>query len=84
MQEEIRETRIVRLWYSHADSADTTAVPAGEVLLSHDEMKLLDRVLSGYLSDLRAEVVSTDNPSMRRELREEQAQLEALLTRLKV
>ena len=40
------------------------------------------KALRSYLSDLRAEIVDTDNPEYKRELREERETLEAALGKL--
>lgn len=52
------------------------------VVLTDDEAKLLARILSGYLGDLRMEITDTDNPGMRRDLHKEEEQIRALLGRL--
>jgi hypothetical protein len=65
-------------------TADQGAVPtaARTLNLTAQETVLLERILHGYLGDLRMEIVATDRPSMRRDLREEEAQVRSLIDRL--
>jgi hypothetical protein len=69
----------VRVWYATTNEIEA---PTDSVVLTRDEMILLERVLHGYVSDLRMEIVATDNPGMRRDLRKEEAMLLTLLSRL--
>lgn len=77
--EERQEVLSVRVWYA---STSEIEAPTDSVVLTRDEVILLERVLHGYVSDLRMEIVATDNPGMRRDLREEEATLLTLLSRL--
>ncbi len=52
------------------------------VELQPEEAELLKRVLEGYLSDLRYEIVDTDNASYRADLRSEKEMLEAIVSRI--
>lgn len=72
----------LRIWY--ATSTEITApLDAGHQLaLSYEESSLLNRVLGTYLGDLRMEISGTDNPRMRRVLREEENLLRSLRSRL--
>lgn len=47
--------------------------------LSDEETALLDRILSGYLSDLRMEVAGTDSFKLRQELKHEEETIKKLL-----
>jgi hypothetical protein len=53
-----------------------------ELHLDPEEVTTLAAVLDRYLSDLRMEIVDTDNPEFKRQLKAEQHVLEAVLTRL--
>lgn len=53
-----------------------------ELHLEPAEANTLATVLSRYLSDLRMEIIDTDNPDFKRELKAEQHTLEAVLARL--
>lgn len=53
-----------------------------EVSLTPEESAVVRKALRSYLSDLRAEIVDTDNPSYKRGLREERASLEAAVAKL--
>jgi len=53
-----------------------------EVTLSEQESAAVQKALRSYTSDLRMEIVDTDNAGYRRELREERELLESLLNRL--
>jgi hypothetical protein len=53
-----------------------------ELHLEPGEVNTLASVLSRYLSDLRMEIVDTDNPDFKRELKAEQRALESVLARL--
>ncbi len=77
--EESQAVLAVRVWYATTSEIEA---PTDSVVLTRDEMILLERVLHGYVSDLRMEIVATDNPGMRRDLREEEAMLLNLLGRL--
>lgn len=46
--------------------------------LSRDDVTLLERVLTSYLSDLRAEIVGTDRYALRKELRLEEQRIRQL------
>lgn len=54
-----------------------------ELTLDRDDAALLERILSGYLSDLRMEIAGTDNPTWRRELKAEEGRVRALLEALR-
>jgi hypothetical protein len=77
--EEVHAVLAVRVWIATTNEIEA---PTDSVMLTRDEMVLLERVLHGYVSDLRMEIVATDNPGMRRDLREEEAMLLNLLGRL--
>lgn len=53
-----------------------------DLTLSEQEVDLLRRILTGYLGDLRMEIVDTDNHEYKQGLRDEKAALEALVARL--
>ena len=53
-----------------------------DVELNADQSAALRKALKTYLSDLRMEIVDTDNPGYRRELRDERASLESVVDRL--
>jgi hypothetical protein len=53
-----------------------------DVSLTTDESAAVRKALRSYLSDLRAEIVDTDNPQYKRELREERAALESAVAKL--
>lgn len=53
-----------------------------EVSLTPEESAAVRTALRSYLSDLRAEIVDTDNPAFKRDLREERAALEAAVSKL--
>jgi len=50
--------------------------------ISEPECDLLIEILQGYRGDLRSEIHCTDNPSYKKELKEEEALLDGLLNRL--
>jgi len=50
--------------------------------LTPDEVSFLSRVLSSYLSDLRAEIVKTENYEFRQGLKDDEARIKSLLSRL--
>ncbi|MGB8857736.1 MAG: hypothetical protein WCC60_00695 [Ilumatobacteraceae bacterium] len=50
--------------------------------LSDQEAHLLRQVLDSYLKELRGEIVDTDNPAYRRDLREERDTLVSITERL--
>ena len=53
-----------------------------DIHLSDEECVALRKVLTSYLSDLRMEVVETDNPGYRRDLRHEEEVIRAVLGRI--
>lgn len=53
-----------------------------QLTLTDHEAHLLHQVLESYLKDLRGEIVDTDNPGYRRELREERDALVEIADRL--
>lgn len=53
-----------------------------QLTLSDQEAHLLHQVLQSYLKELRGEIVDTDNPQYRRELREERDTLATIADRL--
>jgi hypothetical protein len=53
-----------------------------EIHLSPEESDALRSALRSYMSDLRMEIVDTDNPEFRRVLRGERSVLESVLARL--
>jgi hypothetical protein len=55
---------------------------AMQLQLTDHEAHLLRQVLDSYLKDLRGEIVDTDNPSFRRELRGERDALVSITERL--
>lgn len=50
--------------------------------MTSEERILLARILTDYLSNLRAEIVATDNYDLRTELHQEESIIRALLSRL--
>lgn len=52
------------------------------VTLSIEESGAVQKAMRSYLSDLRGEIVGTDNPQYKSELREERALLESALSKL--
>ena len=53
-----------------------------DIELTADESAALQKALRSYNADLRMEIVGTDNPGFRRELREERATLESVVAKL--
>jgi hypothetical protein len=53
-----------------------------DVSLSAAESAAVRKALESYLRDLRMEIVDTDNPAYKRELKEERGLLESTLERL--
>ena len=53
-----------------------------DVSLTAEESAAIGKALRSYLSDLRAEIVDTDNAEYKRELRAERAALEAAIAKL--
>ena len=53
-----------------------------DVQLTAEESGALQRALRTYCSDLRMEIIATDNPAYRRELREDRAVLESVIGKL--
>lgn len=53
-----------------------------DVSLTTEESAVVRKALRSYLSDLRAEIVDTDNPAYKRELREERGALETAVDKL--
>ncbi|MEO5722970.1 MAG: hypothetical protein ABIQ39_02145 [Ilumatobacteraceae bacterium] len=53
-----------------------------DVSLNVQESDAVSKALRSYVSDLRMEIVDTDNPEYKRELREEQNALEAAIGKL--
>jgi hypothetical protein len=53
-----------------------------DLQLAPDEVSFLSRVLSSYLSDLRAEIVKTENYEFRQGLKDDEARIKSLLSRL--
>ncbi len=51
--------------------------------LNPEELKILERVVEMYSSELRVEIQHTDNPEFRSKLKEEKMMLAGLLGRLK-
>lgn len=56
--------------------------PTHEITLTEDESASIQKALLSYLRDLRGEIADTDNPSYKRELREERASLESAIAKL--
>jgi hypothetical protein len=52
------------------------------VSLTQSESAVIRKALMSYLKELRGEIVDTDNPQYKRELREERAELEAAVEKL--
>lgn len=50
--------------------------------LNAEESRALREAIRSYCSDLRMEIVDTDNASYKRGLRDERAKLESVLTKL--
>jgi hypothetical protein len=76
-------TATTRIWYS---TRSVVFAPESDTLtleLASEEVSVLDHVLEVYLGDLRMEIVGTDNPQMRRDLRDEERLLRSLRTRLR-
>jgi hypothetical protein len=53
-----------------------------ELRLDSGETDLLQRVLGSYLSELRAEIVKTENFDLRQNLKRDEEQIKSLLARL--
>ena len=53
-----------------------------DVELDAEQSAALRKALKSYLSDLRMEIADTDNPTYRRELRDERASLETVVEKL--
>jgi len=60
------------------------AIKGGRMQLALDteEATLLHRILTSYLSDLRAEIGKTENFDFRQGLKEDEVRIKALLNRL--
>jgi hypothetical protein len=56
--------------------------PTHEITLTDDESAAIQKALLSYLRDLRGEIADTDNPSYKRELREERTTLESAIAKL--
>ncbi len=54
-----------------------------ELILDPEDAALLERILSGYVSDLRMEIAATDSPQWRREMKREEQRILALLQTLR-
>ena len=65
-----------------AEMASESPTPARDYVLSGDEQDILSHVVQVYLSDLRMEIVGTDNPGMRRALRHEEEVLKMFQAKL--
>ena len=50
--------------------------------VTNEEAHLLREVLRSYLTDLRGEIVDTDNPEFKRQLKHERELLDAIAQRL--
>jgi hypothetical protein len=72
----------LRIWYATCTEVTVPPDASRKLGLSYEESSLLNRVLGTYLGDLRMEISGTDNPRMRRELREEEKLLRSLRSRL--
>jgi hypothetical protein len=53
-----------------------------DIELSQQESAVIRQALDSYCSDLRMEIVDTDNPAFRRGLKEERALIEGVLAKL--
>lgn len=53
-----------------------------QLALDTEEAALLHRVLTSYLSDLREEIGKTENFDFRQGLKQDEAQIKSLLSRL--
>jgi hypothetical protein len=53
-----------------------------ELRLSPEEAELLRRVLTNHLTDLRGEIVHTERYNLRQELKQDEARLKDVLSRL--
>ena len=53
-----------------------------ELNLSPEEVELLRRILTNHLPELRAEIVHTERYSLRQELKQDEAVVKRLLSRL--
>jgi hypothetical protein len=53
-----------------------------ELRLSPEEAELLRRILTNHLTELRGEIVHTERYSLRQELKQDEARLKDLLSRL--
>jgi hypothetical protein len=72
----------LRIWYASCTEVVAPVDASRRLALSHQESSLLNRVLGTYLGDLRMEISGTDNPQMRRDLREEESLLRSVRSRL--
>lgn len=53
-----------------------------ELALQPEEVALLRRILSNYLSDLRMEIADTERYDLRQELKRDEEMIKSLLARL--
>lgn len=53
-----------------------------ELALQPEEVALLQRILSNYLSDLRMEIADTERYDLRQELKRDEEMIKSLLARL--
>ena len=71
-----------RIWQSTSTVVFAPDFCATSVELTDEETAVLEHVLLTYLSDLRMEIVGTDNPQMRRDLKGEERLLKSIQHRL--
>ncbi len=53
-----------------------------ELTLESNEVELVKRILTNYLSDLRMEIVDTEDYDMRQSLKRDEATIKSILPRL--
>jgi hypothetical protein len=71
-----------RVWQSTRTVVFAPDVSPNRLELSDEETAVLEHVLKTYLADLRMEIVGTDTPQMRRDLKGEERLLRSIQHRL--
>jgi hypothetical protein len=71
-----------RVWQSTCTVVFAPKLTPARLELTDEDTAVLEHVLHVYLGDLRMEIVATDNPQMRRELKCEERLLRSIQHRL--
>jgi hypothetical protein len=71
-----------RVWQSTCTVVFAPPMSPTHLDLSDEDAEVLEHVLHVYLGDLRMEIVGTDNPQVRRELKVEERLLRSIQHRL--